>query len=186
MWTCPKCGTKVDPSFDVCWMCGTTADGVEDPTFFPADLPALKETSPLDLDMPKGNEPLAEPDNTAGGELVECYWALDLMQAKFLADLLTDNGIPAVADLHDMHDALGSMSSGPRSGSAPRTCPGPRIGSIRTTGSSRPSTAGWIATDPAHACGGRFRIQAGSLSRPVPRIFSTDLTSFSIAKGLRM
>ena len=23
MWTCPKCGTKVDPSFDVCWACGT-------------------------------------------------------------------------------------------------------------------------------------------------------------------
>ena len=36
------------------------------------------------------------------------------MQAKFLADALTDNGIPAVADMHDLHDALGSMSSGPR------------------------------------------------------------------------
>jgi len=114
MWTCTKCGTKVDPAFDVCWMCGTTAEGVEDPTFVPADQPASQETSPLDLDMPKGNEPLSEPDNTAGGELVECYWALDLMQAKFLADQLTDNGIPAVADMHDMHDALGSMSSGPR------------------------------------------------------------------------
>lgn len=113
MWTCPKCGTKVDPSFDVCWSCGTTAGGVEDPTFVPADTPTA-ETSPLDLDMPKGDEPLAEPPTPIAGELVECYWALDLMQAKFLADQLTDDGIPAVSDLHDMHDALGSMRSGPR------------------------------------------------------------------------
>jgi hypothetical protein len=113
MWTCPKCGTKVDPSFDVCWSCGTTAEGVEDPTFVPADTPPT-ETSPLDLDIPKGDEPLAEPPTPIAGELVECYWALDLMQAKFLADQLTDNGIPAVSDLHDMHDALGSMRSGPR------------------------------------------------------------------------
>jgi hypothetical protein len=113
MWTCPKCGSKVDSSFDVCWSCGTTADGVEDPTFVPADSPA-SETSPLDLDMPKGDEPLPVPATAIAGGLVECYWALDVMQAKFLADQLTDNGIPAVSDLHDMHDALGSMSSGPR------------------------------------------------------------------------
>jgi hypothetical protein len=64
--------------------------------------------------MPKGSEPLPEPATATAADLVECYWALDVMQAKFLADLLTDNGIPAVSDLHDMHDALGSMSSGPR------------------------------------------------------------------------
>jgi hypothetical protein len=113
MWTCPKCGTKVDPSFEVCWSCGTTPEGVEDPTFVPADTPP-STTSPLDLDMPKGSEPLSEPAGTGAGDLVECYWALDVMQAKFLADQLTDNGIPAVADMHDMHDALGSMRSGPR------------------------------------------------------------------------
>jgi len=113
MWTCPKCGTKVDPSLDVCWNCGTTADGVEDPTFVPADSTPPTQ-SPLDLDMPKGDEPLPEPGTPLAGDLVECYWALDLMQAKFLADQLTDAGIPAVADTHDMHDALGSMSSGPR------------------------------------------------------------------------
>jgi hypothetical protein len=113
MWTCPKCGTKVDPSFDVCWSCGTTPEGVEDPTFVPADAPA-SEASPPGLDMPKGNERPPEPATAMAGEIVECYWALDVMQAKFLADQLTDNGIPAVSDLHDMHDALGSMSSGPR------------------------------------------------------------------------
>ncbi len=112
MWTCPKCGTKVDPSLDVCWSCGTTPDGVEDPTFVSAD--AAPAQSPLDLDMPSGQEPLPEGASPLAGELVECYWALDVMQAKFVADRLTDEGIPAVSDVHDMHDALGSMSSGPR------------------------------------------------------------------------
>jgi hypothetical protein len=115
MWTCPKCSTKIDPTFDVCWSCGTSSDGVEDPTFVPADAPAPEEEgSPTDLDMPMGDEVLPVPATEAGAELVDCYWALDLMQAKFLADQLTANDIPAVADTHDMHDALGSMSSGPR------------------------------------------------------------------------
>jgi hypothetical protein len=113
MWTCPKCGAKVDASFEVCWQCGTTADGVEDPTFVPADAAPPTE-SPLDLDMPEGEAPIPEPLNPVAGELVEAYLAADLMQAKFVADRLSEQGIPAVADLHDMHDALGSMSSGPR------------------------------------------------------------------------
>jgi hypothetical protein len=113
MWTCPKCGSQVDPSFDVCWNCGTSPEGVEDPTFVKADEAGASE-SPVDLDMPKGEAPIPEPVAPLAGELVECYWAMDIMQAKFLADQLTDQGIPAISDTHDMHDALGSMSSGPR------------------------------------------------------------------------
>ena len=113
MWTCPKCGSQVDSSFDVCWNCGTTPEGVEDPTFVKADDVAADE-SPVDLDMPKGEEPIPELPEPLSGDLVECYWALDLMQAKFLADQLTDQGIPAMSDTHDLHDALGSMSSVPR------------------------------------------------------------------------
>jgi hypothetical protein len=115
MWTCPKCGSKVDPSFEVCWSCGTSADGVEDPSFVPADAePADPGQSPLDLDMPEGDQPIPEPLNPDAGELVEAYQALDLMQAKFLADRLTEAGMPAVADTHDMHDTLGGFSSAPR------------------------------------------------------------------------
>ncbi len=123
MWTCSKCATKVDPSFDVCWNCGTTADGVEDPSFVVAD-EANPNESPLDIDMPQGDAPIAQPLNEEAGELVEAYSALDLLQAKFLADKLSEQGIPAVSDLHDMHDALGSMSSNPkvwvRAGDLPR------------------------------------------------------------------
>ena len=118
MWTCPKCGTKVDPSFEVCWACGTTPEGVEDPSFVPADAPGTPgdaaSGSPLDMEMPKGDGPIPDPTSSPAGELVEAYWALDLMQAKFLADQLSDRGMPAVSDTHDMHDALGSMNSAPR------------------------------------------------------------------------
>jgi hypothetical protein len=112
MWTCPKCGTKVDPSFEVCWKCGTTADGVEDPTFVASDDESAKP-SPLDLDMPQGEAPIPELPEPLE-DLVEAYWAIDLLQAKFLADRLTEAGMPAVSDTHDMHDSLGSMSSMPR------------------------------------------------------------------------
>ena len=108
MWTCGKCGTKVDPSFEVCWNCGTTIDGVEDPTFVSAD--EVSEGSPLDIDQPAGDLPLAATDVD---RLVDCYEALDLMQARFLADELSAAGMPAVSDTHDMHDELGSMSSRP-------------------------------------------------------------------------
>src|SRR3954451_18807216 len=101
MWTCPKCASKVDPSFEVCWNCGTTQDGVEDPTFVPADAVPPTE-SPLDLDMPEGDEPIPASRSEPEAELVECYWALDLMQAKFLADRLTEEGIPAVSDTDDL------------------------------------------------------------------------------------
>ena len=113
MWTCPKCGTHVDPAFDVCWKCGTSAQGVEDPSFVPAD-EAPADDSPLDMQMPEGDAPIPQLPDLIDGELVEAYRALDLMQAKFLADKLSEEGIPAVSDLHDMHDALGSMSSNPR------------------------------------------------------------------------
>src|SRR4051812_10831369 len=33
MWQCPKCGESIEGSFDLCWNCGTSRDGVEDPSF---------------------------------------------------------------------------------------------------------------------------------------------------------
>ena len=33
MWTCPKCSKKVDDAFEICWSCGTSIDGVENPHF---------------------------------------------------------------------------------------------------------------------------------------------------------
>ncbi len=33
MWRCSRCGEVVDESFRVCWNCGTSEDGIEDPDF---------------------------------------------------------------------------------------------------------------------------------------------------------
>ncbi len=33
MWQCTKCGEEVGHDMDVCWNCGTSQDGVEDPKF---------------------------------------------------------------------------------------------------------------------------------------------------------
>jgi hypothetical protein len=56
MWQCPKRRSKVDDSFDVCWSCGTTPDGLEDPDFVTAD-----EADPIaDEKIPEGT-PLDDP-----------------------------------------------------------------------------------------------------------------------------
>ena len=33
MWTCPRCLERIEADFDVCWQCGTTADGRTDAKF---------------------------------------------------------------------------------------------------------------------------------------------------------
>ena len=33
MWHCSKCGEDIDDNFDVCWNCGTSRDGTQDPAF---------------------------------------------------------------------------------------------------------------------------------------------------------
>ena len=33
MWQCVKCGERHEDSFDLCWNCGTSSDGIEDPSF---------------------------------------------------------------------------------------------------------------------------------------------------------
>jgi hypothetical protein len=116
MWTCPKCASKIDPAFEVCWNCGTSPDGTVDPSFVPADQAGPIEAPPVvpTLDAEAEAAPAAELPEPIEGELVECYSALDLMEAKFLADQLSEAGIPAVSDTHDMHETLGSMNASPR------------------------------------------------------------------------
>src|SRR4051812_46279056 len=115
MWTCPKCGSKVDPGFDVCWQCGTAPDGTEDPTFVSADESGPIADAPADAANAGG---LLAPDDPDAPELAEelvpCYQAFSLIEAKFLADQLIEAGIPAVSDAQDMQDTLGGWSGNPR------------------------------------------------------------------------
>jgi len=97
MWRCPKCRSKVDDSFEVCWSCGTTADGIEDPNFVTSDEtdPILDEKIPERTDV---DDPLADFAGTPMPTLVECYMAGNTIEAKFIADQLMELGIPAIAD----------------------------------------------------------------------------------------
>lgn len=36
-WTCARCHRAIDATLDVCWACGTSRDGVVDPTFEPVE-----------------------------------------------------------------------------------------------------------------------------------------------------
>jgi hypothetical protein len=109
MWTCPKCHAKVDDGFEICWSCGTTPDGIEDPDFITADEAEPIADPPLDLD-PKMEELLE--DEFAGTplpDLVECHMAGNTTEAKFIADRLTEQGIPALADKHDINMVMGGL-----------------------------------------------------------------------------
>ena len=108
MWRCPKCRSKVNDSFEVCWSCGTTPEGVEDPGFLTADdaEPIEDPVAGLDPDM---DDPLDDFAGTPLPELVECYMAADTIEAKFVADRLTEQGIPAIADRQDINMVMGGF-----------------------------------------------------------------------------
>jgi hypothetical protein len=108
MWRCPKCRSKVDDTFEVCWSCGTTADGVEDPEFVTAD---DADTIPIEA-LPEGSEvddPLADFAGTPLPDLVECYMAENTIEAKFVADQLAEQGIPAISDKIDVNLVMGGF-----------------------------------------------------------------------------
>jgi hypothetical protein len=37
VWECTKCRERIEDSFDACWKCGTSMEGIEDPSFRAAD-----------------------------------------------------------------------------------------------------------------------------------------------------
>jgi hypothetical protein len=111
MWQCPKCQSKVDDSFEVCWSCGTTPGGIEDPNFVIAD-----DAEPIPDELPpkgtKVDDPLADFAGTPSPDLVECYIAGDTVEAKFIADQLMEHGIQAIPDKFDIDPLVGMSGSG--------------------------------------------------------------------------
>ncbi len=111
MWQCPKCRAEVDDSFEVCWSCGTSRDGIEDPNFHTAN-----EAEPIpDEPVPEGSEVddlLADLAGTPLPALVERYTAIDAAEAKFIADQLMGQGIPTVPDKLDIDVLVGMCGSG--------------------------------------------------------------------------
>ena len=94
MWRCAKCQQQVGGTFEVCWNCGTSSDGVEDPNFRKADATAAPETAVTpDIDFPRKQgaavwKGAAEPNRRAA--CPECgSWLLEhghRGDARFLRD----------------------------------------------------------------------------------------------------
>jgi uncharacterized protein YbjQ (UPF0145 family) len=56
VWECKKCRERVEDSFEVCWNCGTSRDGVEDPSFHrenDAEPPPAPKPRPTPPPIPK-------------------------------------------------------------------------------------------------------------------------------------
>jgi hypothetical protein len=68
MWKCVKCREEVGDDFDVCWQCGTSREGVEDPDFRNADefrnvkeVPPERVTEPVAAADGRQEEPGKDP-----------------------------------------------------------------------------------------------------------------------------
>ena len=106
MWQCPKCRSSVDDSFEVCWSCGTSADGTEDPNFVTAD-EADRINDQVAQKEPEFDNRLEDFAGMPISDLVECYMASNTTEARFIADQLMEQGMSAIADRRD-----GNLSAG--------------------------------------------------------------------------
>jgi hypothetical protein len=115
MWRCPNCQKEVDDSFGVCWACGTTPDGIEDPDFVTAD-EADRIDDKVAEKKPTFDDSLDDFAGTLIPDLVECYTASNITEAAFIANQLEERGIQAVADSRDanLDDGLWNPENGPK------------------------------------------------------------------------
>jgi hypothetical protein len=121
MWTCENCGETVEDNFEICWSCGASYEGEEDPNFVTADEAPVIPNSPdvigseilfEETGETFEDDPLADFAGKPDVRLVECYWARNAQEAYFLAEQLNERGIPAVADDSALSQGLGPASFG--------------------------------------------------------------------------
>jgi len=81
-WTCSKCGETVDAGFLVCWSCGTSIEGVEDPSFESAHETAPGEDESQTITFV--DDDLAEP--IPGAAARPCSRCQGPLEPGFIAD----------------------------------------------------------------------------------------------------
>ena len=74
MWECKKCRERVEDSFEVCWNCGTSRDGVEDPSFHSeAEAAAPEEPKPPPKQRQAARAPVVTTGNEVSGRPITGY-----------------------------------------------------------------------------------------------------------------
>lgn len=67
MWQCTKCRESVEDSFEVCWNCGTSRDGVEDPSFQKAEDTEVDSNAVVMEFNPTTASPVVSTEHTIQG-----------------------------------------------------------------------------------------------------------------------
>ena len=91
MWACKKCRESVEDTFEVCWNCGTSKEGVEDPSFQPeVDVPVVAEAAGAQpahrpSEGPPSNlpSPLRAEDHVIARGLIWVFRALALIAGSW-------------------------------------------------------------------------------------------------------
>ena len=89
-WTCSKCGESVDAGFLVCWSCGTSIEGVEDPSFVSDDESTRRghESEAISyIEDDDQSEPREGPDSQF---CIRCHGPLE---PGFIADFQRGNSV---------------------------------------------------------------------------------------------
>jgi hypothetical protein len=94
VWECTKCREAVEDTFDVCWNCGTSKDGLEDPAFQKADASGAAPTTGA-----KGVVQAAAPAGGGTGE-----------QANLVCKRCGSNRIIPSVSLLDHYGDMGVLS----------------------------------------------------------------------------
>ena len=90
-WTCSKCGETVDAGFLVCWSCGTSIEGVEDPSFVRANAPAVGDDESEAVTFL--NDELDELIPGPGPTLPSCLRCQGPLEPGFIADFQQGRGV---------------------------------------------------------------------------------------------
>jgi hypothetical protein len=88
-WACPTCGETVDAGFEVCWSCGTSIEGVEDPSFNIADDTGHADESQIIRYVDDDEE---EPTPKPAIDRRTCARCHGPMETGFVADFQTGAG----------------------------------------------------------------------------------------------
>jgi hypothetical protein len=72
VWECKKCREQIEDSFEVCWNCGTSRDGREDPSFRRAEEVEAEAETGIAIQLPAPSSASSLPARQTASECPKC------------------------------------------------------------------------------------------------------------------